>query len=328
MKIKSLVLLAVALGCGLVAMLGVQQVLSGDGGSGDQKVKVLIAKSEIAPGQPLDDVVIGIQDWHGDELPPGALTEISQLEGRTLKTRVFPGDIVSEAKLREKGKGGASINIPKGMRVVAVPVTATTSISGMVSPGDRVDLMCTWKELKQGGGGMITKTRTILEYIEVFAVDRVREAGEEEQKTAIKPENLSVVVTPEQMLILELAKKKAEGPLQVALRNLQDKDAVTSSAVDDEIFSDLETSKGVEAQPEEPKVVAKAPEPVVEPVAPETPKKVWTLRINEGDTVQKLDFEIPEDEEAASKELDNQTSATTAANKNPVQSLFNKLLGL
>ena len=33
MKMKSLVLLAMAIGCGLVAMLGVRQVLSGDKGA-------------------------------------------------------------------------------------------------------------------------------------------------------------------------------------------------------------------------------------------------------------------------------------------------------
>ena len=53
MKTKSMVLLAMALGCGLVAMLGVQQILSGE-----QKVKdtvpVLVAKQEIGAGTKLE----------------------------------------------------------------------------------------------------------------------------------------------------------------------------------------------------------------------------------------------------------------------------------
>src|ERR1700733_1505866 len=43
MKMKSLVLLAMAIGCGLVAMLGVRQVLSGDKGPAVDTVKVLLA---------------------------------------------------------------------------------------------------------------------------------------------------------------------------------------------------------------------------------------------------------------------------------------------
>lgn len=322
MKLKSLVLLAVALGCGLVAMLGVQQVLSGDNGQGDQKLKVLVAKAEIAPGQPLDDVVLAVQEWHGGTLPPGAITDLSQLEGRTLKTRVFPGDLVLEAKLREKGKGGASINIPEGMRVITLPVNMTTSNGGMINPGDRVDFMCTWKETRPGIG-QVSRTKTFLNYIEVFAIDRQREMAEDETKSISKPENLSVIVTPEQAQILELAKNK--GTLQIAMRNQKDKDSQAVASVDDTIFSDLEPSHGVEGPPEE--VEETKPAPVEEPVVSVPVKRVWTLQINEGDTVQKLEFEEPVEAEPTLKGLDNKSSAQAETRRNPVQSLFNTLLG-
>ena len=55
MKMKSLVLLAMAIGCGLVAMLGVQQVLSGDKRPQVETGKVLVAATSIMPGRPLDD---------------------------------------------------------------------------------------------------------------------------------------------------------------------------------------------------------------------------------------------------------------------------------
>ncbi|MBI5758948.1 MAG: Flp pilus assembly protein CpaB [Planctomycetales bacterium] len=323
MKLKSLVLLAVALGCGLVAMLGVQQVLSGDNGQGEPKLKVLVAKVEIAPGQPLDEVVIGVQEWRGGELPPGAITDLSQLEGRMLKTRVFPGDLVLDAKLREKGKGGASVNIPEGMRVITLPVNMTSSNGGMINPGDRVDFMCTWKETRPGVG-QVSRTKTFLNYIEVFAIDRVREMNDDETKSISKPENLSVIVTPEQAQILELAKNK--GTLQIAMRNQKDKESPAVASVDDAIFSDLDPSHGVETPPDDDVKVEQAP--VEEPVVPVPAKRVWTLQINEGDTIQKLEFELPEAEEATGKELDSKSSVNAEPKRNPVQSLFNTLLGL
>lgn len=326
MKVKSLVLLVVALGCGLVAMLGVQQVLSGDNNN-EQKQKVLVAKAEIGPGQLLDAVVIGTQEWHGGELPPGVLTDINQLEGRTLKTRVFPGDLLLEAKLREKGKGGASINIPHGMRVVTVRVDMTTSNNGMINPGDRVDFMCTWKEMRPGVG-QVSKTKTFLNYIEVFAIDRIREVSEDESKSTTKPENLSVLVTPEQMQLLELAKNK--GTLQVALRNQQDKDSLAMASVDDELFSDRDPSRGIEPPPEQPKII-KEPEPVVEVAPTAPPKRVWTLQINDGETVQKLEFDEPDEVQATTMNdsvLDNQSSARMESKNNLMKSLFNTLLGL
>ena len=57
MKLKSVLLLAVAMSCGLVAMLGVQQVLSGDKqvNQDDNVTKVLVATAEIVPGHRLDE---------------------------------------------------------------------------------------------------------------------------------------------------------------------------------------------------------------------------------------------------------------------------------
>ena len=44
------------------------------------------------------------------------------------------------AKLNEKGVFGGSSEIPKGMRVATVPVTVTETHSGLILPGDRVDV--------------------------------------------------------------------------------------------------------------------------------------------------------------------------------------------
>ena len=55
MRLKSLMLLVVAAGGGLLAMLLFQQATrGGQGPVQDQKVKVLVALGEIAPGQSFD----------------------------------------------------------------------------------------------------------------------------------------------------------------------------------------------------------------------------------------------------------------------------------
>eukprot|EP00389_Voromonas_pontica_P008946 GDKH01013617.1.p1 GENE.GDKH01013617.1~~GDKH01013617.1.p1 ORF type:complete len:61 (-),score=6.51 GDKH01013617.1:8-190(-) len=56
MKVKSLMMLVIAVGCGLVAMLGVRQILNKD----DQQVEVktanvLMTIAEIPPGTPLNE---------------------------------------------------------------------------------------------------------------------------------------------------------------------------------------------------------------------------------------------------------------------------------
>jgi pilus assembly protein CpaB len=290
MKTKSMVLLAMALGCGLVAMLGVQQILSGE-----QKVKdtvpVLVVKQEIGAGMKLEASQVAFEDWPRENVPPGAVTSVAQYEERALKVRAYPGDVVLQAKLGEKGEYGASTTIAKGLRVVTVPVNMTSVHSGMIRPGDRIDVLCTYTTRRPGGGDF-SRTKTVLEYIEVFACDRNREGEGTETGKGTKAENLSVLVTPEQAHVLMLAANK--GKLQMALRNGEDKSSPHVAAVDDKIFDEIAASKGTEKedptkQPtdgdkkktEELKQFLQASAPGAKADADE---EVWAIEIFEGDT--------------------------------------------
>ena len=132
MKMKSLVLLAMAIGCGLVAMLGVRQVLSGDKGAATETEKVLVAVTNIMPGQPLDDTNVAFKEWPKDRLPQGAVTSQEQYIERSLRVAVVPNEVIMVAKLNEKGVFGGSSEIPAGLRVATVPVTATKTHSGLI----------------------------------------------------------------------------------------------------------------------------------------------------------------------------------------------------
>src|SRR5579871_495857 len=108
MKMKSLVLLAMAIGCGLVAMLGVRQVLSGDKGPAVETAKVLVSVTSIMPGQPLDDTNVAFKDWPKDKIPQGAVTAPEQYVERSLRVAAVPNEVIMAAKLNEKGVFGGS----------------------------------------------------------------------------------------------------------------------------------------------------------------------------------------------------------------------------
>ena len=291
MKTKSIVLMAMALGCGLVAMLGVQQILSGE-----QKVKdtvpVLVAKQEIGAGVKLDPTQVAFEEWPRENVPVGAVTELAQYEDRAVKVRSYPGDVILQAKLGEKGEFGASTTIPKGMRVASVPVNMTTINSGMIRPGDRIDVLCTYT-YKRPGTNEASRTKAVLEYIEVFAIDRNREGEGNDSNKGAKAENLSVLVTPEQASLLMLASSK--GKLQMSLRNSEDRADSKVAPVDDKIFDELQASMGLEKEDPKPKAAEpakKQPEPefkqFLQAAAPETARaeptyEVWAIEIYEGD---------------------------------------------
>jgi pilus assembly protein CpaB len=278
-----MVLLAMALGCGLVAMLGVQQILSGE-----QRVKdtvpVLVAKQEIGAGVKLEASQVGFEDWPRENVPPGAVTSSGQYEDRALKVRAYPGDVILQAKLGEKGEYGASTTIHKGLRVVTVPVNMTSVHSGMIRPGDRIDVLCTYT-IRRAGGGEFSRTKTVLEFIEVFAIDRNREGEGHESKQGTKAENLSVLVTPEQAHVLMLAANK--GKLQMALRNGEDKAEAHVAAVDDKIFDEMQATKGADKDDlekpaeKELKQFLQAATPAVS--QPDAGEEVWAIEIFEGE---------------------------------------------
>lgn len=332
MKGKSVLMLAVALGCGLVAMLGVQQVLSGDKKQ-EKEVKtgqVLVAVQEISPGIPIDDAMTTFKEMPVELIPSDAVTKPEEFADRALRVKAFPGTPILKAMLGEQGEFGVSSDIPQGMRVVAISVTATSAVAGFVKPGDRIDIQVTYKVREKGQ--YKSRTKTILEYIEVFAADKTREMVDSENDSIYK--NLSVLVTPEQANIIRLAGSK--GSLDLSLRHPDDEEhtqiaditeddllgqpslfgedgmPITENQEGDEIAAsgenDLRSLINKETADTATPVEEEPVEEKEEPKQPET----WTIVIYSGDEknveVIELEEEDSEDEEAVEA-----TSAEPAA---------------
>jgi pilus assembly protein CpaB len=202
MKNQSLVLLVVAVGCGLVAMLGVRKVISQKPVEAVETVQVLSAISAISPGVALDEMNTKFVEIAVTSVPEGAVTDIIDIAERFLKVPVMPGDWILKEKLTESR--GAEASIPEGMAAVPIPVDATTSFSGMLLPGNKIDLLLTFSE-ENASRQSVQKTITVLEFVEVFAVDD-RVYGVDKQGEA-QAKNISLLVTPEQGKAVILAAK-------------------------------------------------------------------------------------------------------------------------
>jgi pilus assembly protein CpaB len=326
MKMKSLVLLAMAIGCGLVAMLGVRQVLSGDKGPAVETAKVLVAVTTIMPGQPLDDTNVSFKDWPKDRIPQGAVTTHEQYMERSLRVSAVPNEVIMAAKLNEKGVFGGSSEIPAGMRVATVPVTTTQTHSGLILPGDRVDVVVTYTMHKMTGGqmntqvGEIRKARTILQYIEVFATDNIRiSSGSNGENTKeVSAKNISLLVTPDQYNLLALAAEK--GKITLALRHRGDKEEVHAKSYDEQIFETDGIARGSEDKKEDDsenegngkskKDVRQALEKEQTKVAlaakddkeAKEEKPSWKLKVYEGDKLREEQVELPAGPEPTGKE--------------------------
>ncbi len=200
MSPKSLVLLAIALGCGLVASIAISQVI--DSNSKNQvaveTTPIYVALQNINLGDPVDDSMVSLQEWPKDKVPTGAITSWEDIEDRRPRTAIFAGEPLLDGKFLERGQTQDPISsIPEGMRLKTVSVDARKSAAGLLSPGDRVDVQIF---VHRNEREKIPRpfTKIILQNIRVFAVDQTvqRSADGTEARTVAK--TVSLVVTPPQ----------------------------------------------------------------------------------------------------------------------------------
>ncbi len=234
MRVKTILLLAVAVGCGLVAMLGVQQAMKGGGAPEEEKVTVLVATSDISVGTEITPELVAFRKMAIANVPETAIVKEEQYQKRAAIVPLFANDMITTNKLGEVGAIGTAITIPKGMRVVSVPVNDTQTHSGMLSPGDRVDVSVTYQI--RTARGQTTKTKTLLEYISVFATGS-KTASDTTSDNEAKVKNISVLVTPEQANYLNLALKK--GTLALVWRHPADDEHVAAQSVDEALLEEL-----------------------------------------------------------------------------------------
>lgn len=317
MKSKSLVLLAVAAGCGLVAMLGVQQMLSG-GKPVEAKSKILVAKVDIDPGVPLEKTNVGFKEWPKDAIPEGAITKEEEFAERALKHRAVPGQPILRSALGKKGEFGHEIQIPEGMRLVSIPVNATMTHSGLLKPGSFVDVSATI-EYPQKGGGKRVEVKTVLQCIQVFAVDDKVVGSEATADPANGPnkgvKNITFVVYPLQGQLLQLADKKSNHALVLAQRSKADKNAANTgdlteqsmTALSQKLFGTVEDEESkpasVTTDTSKPKAsfssfVKRQAAPGITSVGDQALRRTWKIEVFQGDKKEIQEIDWPEESAA------------------------------
>ena len=217
MRLKPMLLLALASGCGLVAMFLFQQATKGNtGGKVDEQISVLVITQEVTPGSALTDENVEFRDYPLSVVPENVVTTPDEFEDRAIRVRAFPGDFVTHDKLGELGDLPASQDIPSGMVAITILVDSAMTSSGLLLPGDRVDLLVTFTMRGQFGGGKVIKT--VLEFVEVFSVDERREIQTSKGEALAK--TLTLLVDPDQAMLVKLAEDV--GKLHLTMRSKED----------------------------------------------------------------------------------------------------------
>ncbi len=216
MRPKSMVLVMIALGCGLVAAFAAFQVVGSQQGAAPaiDTVKVFVALTEIDIDDQLDSTNVQLEEWPKDRVPEGSISKLEDLEGKYAAQRLYKGEILLERKIIDPNDRNAkTLQIPDGYRVCTVKGEIDTANNGLVNPGDRVDVMVF---LRKTSEVPVTGIRTILRDVRVFAVNSDTERAYDKEGNKVTAKTVSFLVKPDQAGKLLLASRL--GVLQLALR--------------------------------------------------------------------------------------------------------------
>lgn len=223
MRPKSLILLALALGCGLAASVGISQIMDANANRSATEVgstPIYVALHNINLGDPINANMVTLQEWPSNNLPAGVMTSIEGLQGRRPRTTIVAGTPLLEAHLLAQDELADPLaNIPPGYRLSTISVDAEKSSAGLLSPGDRVDVQLfvaanTRNNIEE------SMTKVILQNIRVFAVEQAVQRTAEGDESKNIPKTVSLLVKPQQASSLDLAQNL--GKLSLIPRNPND----------------------------------------------------------------------------------------------------------
>lgn len=187
--------------------------------------KILVATRSLAPGTIVKSGDLTWRDWPTAALDPAYFAGPSaathgDFAGSVIRTQIEPGEPITAGRLVTAGSRSALAAITKpGSRAVSVSLTPTSGVSGLIVPGDLVDVVLTYALPRpaDGAGGGIERraATTILGGLRVLAVDQRLAATPADGKDI---RNVSLEVTVKQSEVLALAADL--GKLSLSLRSL------------------------------------------------------------------------------------------------------------
>ena len=257
MRTKSVLLLVIALGCGVVASVAVSQVvLDQKNRAVVQTAPVLVVAKEISAATKIPMDSFRLEDWPIDRIPMGTLSDPKMIENKFSKQRLYPGEPIIEAKLSAKGR---EFTVPEGYQIFDIPVKDETGGGGYIGPGDHVDVYGYMDKVTRVKAAKSVK---VMENLEVVMIDGVAVADPEATRQK-KSSTIQLLVKDSQYIVLDTAANL--GKLRLALRPPGKQ--VTSSEPDDgeKFLTWLNESEGSSG-----KQIA---EPVASPVSAPAPDK-------------------------------------------------------
>ena len=192
----------------------------------NQPRQVLITTQEIPAREHIASTMFQVETRAGDSLQPDALSNPSQATGALALITIPVGSQLTASQIGMNAPSALPVRLAPGMRAVSIPIDRVKGVSGLIQPGDRVDVIAI---PPAKGNGPPEKAVTIFRGIRVLAVgtalEDVSATPSPDEQTAA---TVTLEVNPKQADLLSWADQNAT--LRLALRS--PREAIRSEPVE------------------------------------------------------------------------------------------------
>jgi pilus assembly protein CpaB len=187
--------------------------------------QVVVAETDVDPGTALEGRVLRVATWPRDIIPPKAVSNLKELEGRVALTAIAKGEPILLTKLAPEGTAaglGGLLDLNK--LAVTVKTDEVSGVAGFINPGDRIDVLV---EMPNPGENTEHFSKIILQNLKVLGKGQVWDQKEKDKPKVVT--TVTLEVDPQQAETLNLA--SFQGRVRLALRNQLNKAEFNTSGI-------------------------------------------------------------------------------------------------
>jgi pilus assembly protein CpaB len=192
-----------------------------------QETEILVPTKSLSVGEVITPQSLSWVKMSQETIIPEYITHekmkaMGGINQAVVRNRVMKGEPIRDSDIIVKGGANVlSALVSPGMQAVTLPIDRNAPVSGLIAPGDLVDIVVANQQVSKKGGGRQYQGRVIVKKAKVLSVDDQLETPKAgEGKT---PKIITVEVQASQAEIIAAALR--EGRVMFALNSLQSGDA-------------------------------------------------------------------------------------------------------
>ena len=208
-----------------------------------KRMFVLVADKDLPAGTFIKENSLTWQSWSDEKPHPSYLIknrdDETRLYGAVVRRGISAGQPITSGRIIKAGdRGFLAAVLRPGYRAVSLRINATSSIAGLIFPGDRVDIILTHSVKADGPSRRVSET--VLTNVRILAIDQKTDDQDSAPKLG---KNATFEVTPKQAEMLSVLSDL--GKLSLSLRSLaMDEAELQRLANTDDPLAEPDPTKG------------------------------------------------------------------------------------